>query len=148
MLLNATLEVLLEARRYQLGELEHRAIDETKLQATWQQAFADFAQDDSLEQFAYLDDKQPVGYLRVQLTARPEVHGAYIDEFNVLAPSRGSGYGRQLIEAGIAWVQARGAKTLQLEVARSNVLAMRLYERCGFTPADTNYLDYTFKIET
>jgi RimJ/RimL family protein N-acetyltransferase len=51
----------------------------------------------------------------------------------LLPAVRGRGIGRRLAEAGIAAAAARGAERIELEVFASNTVAIRLYERLGFT---------------
>lgn len=46
---------------------------------------------------------------------------------------RGRGLGRQLVEQVMAWARARGAEQVGLWVTDSNIPAIALYCRCGFT---------------
>jgi N-acetylglutamate synthase len=48
---------------------------------------------------------------------------------------RGKGHGRQLIGGMMAWGRAAGCETAYLQVMASNLAAVRLYERLGFTEA-------------
>jgi putative acetyltransferase len=45
---------------------------------------------------------------------------------------RGSGLGRALLDAGIAWAQRAGAHKVWLEVWPDNTAAISLYQRAGF----------------
>lgn len=45
---------------------------------------------------------------------------------------RGRGVGRALVDEVIAWARTRGTRRLWLEVAITNLAAIRLYQRCGF----------------
>ncbi len=45
---------------------------------------------------------------------------------------RGSGVGRMLVDQAIVVAREKGAERLVLEVRRSNVSAIKLYERFGF----------------
>jgi ribosomal-protein-alanine N-acetyltransferase len=51
----------------------------------------------------------------------------------VAAVCRGRRYGAILIEAAAAWGEALPASRLELEVRASNMAALRLYRRMGFT---------------
>lgn len=48
--------------------------------------------------------------------------------------ARGLGVGEALVEAAAAWAKTRDFGALSLWVTESNVPAVRLYERSGFTP--------------
>jgi ribosomal-protein-alanine N-acetyltransferase len=51
----------------------------------------------------------------------------------VVAPSsRRRGLGRDLVDQALRWARSHGAQRVLLEVAESNVAAVRLYEGCGF----------------
>ncbi|WP_168927475.1 ribosomal protein S18-alanine N-acetyltransferase [Nitrincola alkalilacustris] len=45
---------------------------------------------------------------------------------------QGRGCGRQLIQGALSFLQQRGCCRVMLEVRRSNLAAIRLYEHCGF----------------
>ena len=47
--------------------------------------------------------------------------------------ARGQKVGEALVEAAADWARHRGFGVLHLGVTESNVVARRLYERCGFT---------------
>ena len=48
--------------------------------------------------------------------------------------ARGLGVGEALVEAAAAWARARHFGALFLWVTESNAPAVRLYQRCGFSP--------------
>jgi ribosomal-protein-alanine N-acetyltransferase len=57
-------------------------------------------------------------------------------EFVFVSPeARRQGIGRTLMQTVFAWARDLGAKEIRLEVRESNMRALRLYERCGFTIA-------------
>lgn len=75
------------------------------------------------------------GSLPVGLTA------VYVEDGNAnlvsmwVRPSgRGLGVGEALVEAAASWAKAHDCPSLFLWVTESNAPAMKLYERCGFTP--------------
>ena len=57
---------------------------------------------------------------------------AHINNLAVRPELRRRGLGTEMLEAVIAEAQRLGARTLSLEVRRSNVAAQRLYLRAGF----------------
>jgi GNAT superfamily N-acetyltransferase len=63
----------------------------------------------------------------------PAVAGLYA--MWVAPEARGTGAGRALVEAVIAWATQRGARTLRTSVAEGNAAATALYVAAGF--ADT-----------
>jgi ribosomal protein S18 acetylase RimI-like enzyme len=60
---------------------------------------------------------------------------AHLYSMWVAPQARGTGAGRALVEAVIAWASERGARTLTTSVAEGNAAAARLYAGAGF--ADT-----------
>jgi GNAT superfamily N-acetyltransferase len=48
--------------------------------------------------------------------------------------ARGRGVGAALIDAVVGWAQQKNATSVHLWVTETNKHALRLYERCGFTP--------------
>lgn len=59
---------------------------------------------------------------------------AWIEDVVVARGARGSGVGRRLVEAVVAWAGELGATRCQLLVDRQNVPALRFYSRIGWTP--------------
>ncbi len=49
------------------------------------------------------------------------------------------GYGKVLLKKAIDWLTSKGAKTLEIEVVRSNEVAKRLYESVGFKVVRAEY---------
>ena len=76
-----------------------------------------------------------VGWAEVQPGAPRVSSHAHVHELRGLAvdPShQGGGVGRALVEAAAQGCRQRGARKLTLRVLGPNVVARRLYERCGF----------------
>jgi GNAT superfamily N-acetyltransferase len=48
--------------------------------------------------------------------------------------ARGRGVGVALVAAVTGWARARGATAVHVWVNENNIVARRLYERCGFVP--------------
>lgn len=78
--------------------------------------------------FASLDD-QIIGQIRVLKYWNGY---AYISDLAVEENYRGEGIGRALIQRAIEWAKSRGLSGMMLETQNNNVVACRLYERCGF----------------
>jgi [ribosomal protein S18]-alanine N-acetyltransferase len=53
----------------------------------------------------------------------------------VATQARGQGIGRELVRAVLEWAADQGAEEIRLELRASNIHALRLYQRCGFTMA-------------
>lgn len=86
-----------------------------------------------------LNAGQPVAALNIQmLDGRPWVYG-----FQVRAPLRGRGYGRQVLSAVLAEVWAANPGDLYLEVDPTNTVAVNLYRSLGFVELRT--FDYWAK---
>ncbi len=78
-----------------------------------------------------------IGQVFIQLTCdRPELADgstrAYLYSFRVRAPYRGGGLGTRILQTVENDLRARHFKHVTLNVARDNVRAIRLYERCGY----------------
>jgi ribosomal-protein-alanine N-acetyltransferase len=64
----------------------------------------------------------------------------------VPAHARRRGIGGKLVQTVLAWARDQGAKEIWLEMRESNVRALGLYQRCGFTTASRRpgyYVDPT-----
>jgi len=72
---------------------------------------------------------------------------AHINQLAVRPDLRGRGYGRQLIAAILAEAAHLGATSLTLEVRESNIPALRLYERTGFSREAVRQNYYTNPVE-
>jgi ribosomal-protein-alanine N-acetyltransferase len=75
-------------------------------------------------------DDEVVGY--AGLCAYPP-HESYVQTIAVATRAQGAGLGTRMLEALIDESTRRGCERLDLEVRADNAVAMRLYERHGFT---------------
>jgi ribosomal protein S18 acetylase RimI-like enzyme len=66
-------------------------------------------------------------------SSEPEVVHLY--QMWVAPAARGTGIGRMLLDAAVAWAGERGARRVLLSVACGDTPAARLYARRGFEPA-------------
>jgi len=81
-------------------------------------------------------DDDPVGSICICLDAEP-AWGPLLDNLHVRPDRKGGGIGRRLVEAGAAWVKARGPYTQwHLWVIESNTPARRVYEHLGWVARD------------
>lgn len=112
-----------------------------KPDADWQRFTA--PRRDAVRLFALQGD-QPVGMCVLVIGgARPDgtrsfdldTRKAKLFAMWVAPEARGSGAGRALVEAALAWGRARGALEVALRVAESQTAARRMYARCGFRDA-------------
>lgn len=71
----------------------------------------------------------------------------HINNLAIRPELRGQGLGGRLLQAVIAEASQLGASQATLEVRRSNVPAIRLYERAGFSQAGVRPNYYTKPIE-
>jgi ribosomal protein S18 acetylase RimI-like enzyme len=84
-------------------------------------------QDNQCLYIGWLQD-EPVGMLRLHLD-RPSV---FINSFRVHPEYRGHGYGRQILMGGIDRLLAENWGHIMIEVKTDNIIALSLYESCGF----------------
>lgn len=95
------------------------------------------ANDESLVMVAERDG-QVIGYVYASLEPQSwkELRGAcgYLHDVFVDADARGTGTGKRLVRAAIAWLEKRGAPRVVLLSAARNEGAQRLFARLGFRP--------------
>ncbi|HWS30734.1 MAG TPA: GNAT family N-acetyltransferase [Clostridia bacterium] len=94
-----------------------------------------------LKPFVLLEGNRAVGFIGLRVDKKK-------DEYlvNLLLIDRrfqGRGYGKILLQYGIEYLKARGAKELSIGVNRRNLVARRLYESVGFV-ADGVYEEGVF----
>lgn len=77
-------------------------------------------------------EKTPAGFVVQSLNTDYERTFGVIDDLLVIASLRGSGLGRDLLEAGIAWLKDQGACDIYLESGVSNHGAHAFFEHHGF----------------
>ena len=80
-------------------------------------------------------ENQTAGYLLVTLCYSLEFQGRFglLDEFYLDELWRGQGIGTAALEFAEASSRSLGLKALRLEVARTNLRALELYRRQGFS---------------
>jgi ribosomal-protein-alanine acetyltransferase len=74
------------------------------------------------------DENKPVGFLSLTL----EGAEAELDDIAILEENEGKGYGQFLLKSALEDLKRKEIQTLFLEVRKSNVKAIRLYENNGF----------------
>ncbi len=74
------------------------------------------------------DENKPVGFLSLTL----EGAEAELDDIAILEENEGKGYGQFLLKSALEDLRRKEIQTLFLEVRKSNVKAIRLYENNGF----------------
>ena len=79
----------------------------------------------------------------VRLALEPASHAPTVDfpahlHINLLERARGHGLGRALLERFLAHLETLGVPGVQLSTTNRNVVAVRLYERCGFRVWSSN----------
>jgi dihydropteroate synthase len=84
---------------------------------------------DGLRLFAQRDGV-PIGMVVARRDDDHRVSNVYA--MWVAPEARGSGAGKQLVDAALRWSRARGALEVRLRVSDPMPAARRLYERCGF----------------
>jgi ribosomal-protein-alanine N-acetyltransferase len=84
---------------------------------------------------------EPLGMLRLHL----EPKSVFINSFRVHPERRGRGYGRQILMGVIDRLLAENWEHIMIEVATDNVVALTLYESCGFRRV-AEYLYYGLKV--
>jgi ribosomal protein S18 acetylase RimI-like enzyme len=75
----------------------------------------------------------PDGVIGFAAWYRVDATASKLDKLYVLPQRHRAGIGRALIEHVVGHAEAAGSKSLTLNVNRGNTMAIRAYERCGFT---------------
>ena len=71
--------------------------------------------------------------LRYRLSVWTGFEDCWLEDLYVSDGARGTGHGRELVEAAFASARARGCKRIELDVNEENTAALRFYESLGFT---------------
>lgn len=95
--------------------------------------------------FTAYDADEPIGVLWLYIPDEsaepadgpPTPPGAYVYDVSVHEDKRRRGYGRAIMQAGMAESRARGAESLRLNVFGHNDGAKALYEQLGFKVTST-----------
>jgi len=74
-------------------------------------------------------DSAPVGYLATTFHSAGQ---AELNKIYLLPARQGRGFGQQMLAHALATAAARGCTELRLRVNKSNVRALRAYDRAGF----------------
>ncbi len=96
--------------------------------------------------FVYRDPETEriLGSLTLATFKIPTGLRAWIEDVVVDADARGQGAGQKLVEAALAEAKKQGCRTVDLTSRPTREAANRLYQRCGFSPRETNVYRYTF----
>lgn len=87
-------------------------------------------------------DGRVVGVLQLMLLAHLQHAGGFateIESVHVASDARRAGAGRALLDASVAWAEARACYRVQLTSHESRDGAHRFYEACGFTATHVGY---------
>lgn len=92
---------------------------------------------DSEVVIAELDSKMiGSGYARIEVSERYLKHRehSYLGFMYVVPEHRGKGVNKKIIDALESWSRAQGVTEMQLEVYADNVIAIKAYEKSGYSP--------------
>ncbi|WP_137934100.1 GNAT family N-acetyltransferase [Mesorhizobium comanense] len=89
--------------------------------------------------FLAWDDHVPIGRAMI---SRNWNNYALVDDIAVDTAYRGSGVGRLLMDACVAWGRNEGLAGIMLETQNNNIAACRFYERYGFELGGVDRLLY------
>lgn len=76
-------------------------------------------------------DNEVAGFLSVEVHHEPEEY-IYLDDFSVAEAYRNQGIGSELIRTAESYAKEIGISVVLLHVEKTNLSAMRLYERLGY----------------
>ena len=87
---------------------------------------------ESQDRIYVAEDVQVIAFLSVEVHHDPVDH-IYLDDFSVTAACRNKGIGSALIRAAEAYANRIGSRAVLLHVEKTNISAMRFYERLGYS---------------
>lgn len=85
-----------------------------------------------------MNDDEIVGMAVVNVVFKVGKREARIDEVVVDESARGTGLGRQLMEAAIDWAWSKDCSSIELTSRASREAANKLYQKLGFNIRETN----------
>ena len=127
-----------EAARRLVGQLS------VSLPPLTETVYRDFLGSPDSHLFMAIADGVPVGMLTVCIYRTLGGLKAWIEDVVVDAVYRGFGYGRLLVEHGIAYARSMAVDTLMLTSNPSRTAANTLYRSLGFDPYVTNVYKMKF----
>ena len=88
---------------------------------------------------------EPIGYMILTFSYSFEYGGreAFVDELFVLESHRGKGIGSKAIRLAQHECKALGMKAIRLEVTKTNLSVLNLYQKLGFKDLGRSLLSYT-----
>lgn len=86
---------------------------------------------ESRDRIYVAEDGEVVAFLSVEFHHDPVAH-IYLDDFSVTAAYRSKGIGSALIRTAEAYAEQTGSRAVLLHVEKTNLSAIRFYERLGY----------------
>lgn len=95
--------------------------------------------DDSKNYYLVEAENEWIGFIQLE-----SENGIGQFDLGLIKTARGKGYGRQLLETAIYFLNAKGVTEINLIVMSSNILAYEMYKKRGFREVKTN--NYWFSL--
>lgn len=109
-----------------------RTIYHTEDVEGYESGYLDKYWSDSEDRIYVAADSSVEAFLSVEVYREPETY-IYLDDFCVAEQYRGNGIGTRLIREAEAYAKEIGIRSIVFHVEKSNLSALRLYERLGYT---------------
>ncbi len=106
----------------------------------WQKAFAE-PQDSDEENFIVCKNDIPCAWLKLNGLQNKEV--AWISMLVVSDEFKSQGVGKFAVEFAIQYLKQRGYKQVKLHTTKDNLIAIGLYNKCGFRIVDRSKAEIT-----
>ncbi len=128
----------LAARSFDAQETRRQMANRAETQGFIRQVSNMMARKEGMVYLLETQSREPAGYIFVTETLDPNTFDriGIIGEIFIEEPFRGRGAGRQALAAGEKWLMGRGIESYQVFVTRTNVHAVDLYQKNGYSVYD------------
>jgi ribosomal protein S18 acetylase RimI-like enzyme len=135
---NQLRELIIQSALYQKKELEKEEIDSSKVKEQQINFFERNIKNLDWQYMVAEDGEKVVGYITLEVSSAYVGRG-FVGDLFIISEYRGKGISKDLLKAGLKWLQEKGVHTVSLAVHKSNDAAVALYTGLGFVDEPESY---------